>query len=320
MSESADYSPGDWAGYDFSAARKAYDVHVDRSYNDAKEENVRAADLVPASIRTDAEETLSIGLDLTGSMGEWISVIVSKMPYMEHECKEYLGEKMEISFAGIGDAHSDEYPIQIRPFTKGTNLKKELDELVIERGGGSQSRESYELTCLYYARNVEMPKAKSPILILIGDEAFHPTVLKKHAKLAHIALESDMDAEEVFDELTQKYSVYLIRKPYTSRCGDLRDADIQKKWEDILGGERIAILPAPDRVVDVIFGILAKEKNRIDYFRKEIEERQRKDQVETVYKSLKTIHAIPSSLPKNDSGKSMFFKPVKGTPTKHLLP
>lgn len=319
MSENADYSPDEWAGYDFSSARKAYDVHVDRSYNEAKEENVRAADLVPLSIKSKAKETLSIVFDVTGSMGNWASLIRGKFPYLEHECKEYLGNDMEINFAAVGDAYADEYPIQVRPFGRGKALWEELPKLIIEGGGGSQSRESYELMCLYYSRNVELPNCKNPILILIGDEAFHPTVLRKHAKLVNISLESDMGAEEIFDEVTQKYSVYLIRKPYTSRSGDLKEADIHKKWEDILGGERIGILNTPESVVDLIFGILAKEKNRIEYFKKEIEGRQRPDQVATVYKALKTIHSVPSALPK-DNGKSVFHKFIKGTPTKHLLP
>lgn len=320
MSETSDYSPGEWSGYNFESARKSYDVHVDRSYNDAKSDNVRAVDLVPLNIKSDAEETLTILCDVTGSMGKWPATIFSKLPYMDHECREYLGQGMEISFAAVGDAYADSYPIQIRPFKKGVALKEELEKLVVEGGGGSQSRESYELTCLYYLKNAIMPKAKHPIMIIIGDEAFHPKVLKKHAKLANVTLESEsMTAEAIFEELTKKFSVYLIRKPYTSKCGDLRDNEIHEKWEEVLGGERIAILPDPDRVVDTIFGILAKEKNRVDYFRKEIEGRQKKDQIDTVYKSLKTIHALPSSLPA-DKGKSIFHEFIKGTPTKHLLP
>jgi hypothetical protein len=72
-------------------------------------------------------------------------------------------------------------------------------------------------------------------------------------------------------------------------------------------------------VVDVIFGILAKETNKIDYFKDEIEGRQRPDQVDTVYKSLKTIHALPAEV-KDSGGKSVFRNPVKGNKTKRLLP
>ena len=95
----------------------------------------------------------------------------------------------------------------------------------------------------------------------------------------------------------------------------------------MLGAEHIAMLPSADRVVDVIFGILAQEKNRVDYFRKELEGRQRPDQVDTVYKSLKTIHAIPANAtpsapidPVANKGKSVMHKSLKGTATKKLLP
>ena len=47
-------------------------------------------------------------------------------------------------------------------------------------------------------------------------------------------------------------------------------------------------------MVDVIFGILAKDTGRVDYFRKEIEARQKAGQVKTVYKALETVHALPS--------------------------
>jgi hypothetical protein len=302
MSESSDYSPGEWVGYDFTAAKKTYDVHVGRSYSDAKADHKRAADLVPAMISTESKAPLSILIDVTGSMGSWPATMFSKLPYME------------ISFSAVGDAHSDEYPIQVRPFSKGRDLESELKELVIEGGGGGQDTESYELTALYYARNVKMPNAIKPILILIGDESYYSTISKVHAKLAHVTLEEySINTKDVFKELREKYSVYLIRKPY-----DRDDSKIRNKWIELLGEERIATLPSADRVVDVIFGILAKEKNMVSYFKKEIEERQRKDQVDTVYKSLETIHLLPTNSESSD-GKSVFHTNMKGKPTKHLL-
>lgn len=316
MSETSDYTPGDWAGYDFDAARKVYDVHVGRSYNDAVVDNKRASDLVPLSITTESPAPLTILIDVTGSMGTWPATMFSKLPYMDNECREYLGQDMEISFAAVGDAHSDSYPIQIRPFAKGRDLETELKELVVEGGGGGQSSESYELTALYYARNVKMPNATRPILILIGDESYYSTISKIHAKLAHVTLEEySINTKDVFKELQEKYSVYLIRKPYDNGG----DAAIRAKWVDLIGEERIATLPSADRVVDVIFGILAQEKNMVNYFKKEIEDRQRKDQVDTVYKSLATIHAISAKIEPTD-GKSVFHTHMKGKPTKHLMP
>lgn len=323
MSETADYSPGDWKGHDFNSARKAYDVHVGRSYGDAVSSAKKAEDLVPESICTDSDAPLMILCDVTGSMGSWPATIFSKLPYLDLEGKEYMGPNMAISFAAVGDAHSDKYPIQVRDFKNGLDLEKELKELIIEGNGGGQCSESYELTALYYARNAKMPNAKRPIMIIIGDEGYYETITKAHAKFAHVKLENDrINTDELFKELQDKYSVYLIRKPYDSGS---EEKSIQKRWEELIGKEHIAMLPAADRVVDVIFGILAQEKNRVDYFRKEIEDRQRPDQVNTVYKSLKTIHSIPAKASdpvdvKNNKGKSVLHSSIKGSPTKRLLP
>src|SRR4029079_9362014 len=94
--------------------------------------------------------------------------------------------------------------------------------------------------------------------------------------------------------------------------------DVYDRWVKILGAGRIAFLPTADRVVDVIFGILAKEADKVDYFREYIEGRQRPDQVATVYKSLLTVHAEdPASKPK--PGSSTMHKPTGGKRSKGLL-
>ncbi|MFK5019522.1 hypothetical protein ACI4CV_27385, partial [Klebsiella pneumoniae] len=82
--------------------------------------------------------------------------------------------------------------------------------------------ETYELAALYYARNVTLDKAINPILILIGDEGYHDTIAPDYAKNdAKVVLPSRINTSQVFEELKQKYAVYLIRKPYGSSTGDL---------------------------------------------------------------------------------------------------
>lgn len=312
MTESADYNPGHWRGHDFGSARKHFDRHAGRSYDDAKTSGKKSKDLIVSSLVTESPAPLLILCDVTGSMGEWPAVIFSKLPYLELEGQEYLGKDMEICFGAVGDAFSDEYPLQIRPFTKGVDLKKRLEELVIEGQGGGQTTESYELAALYCARNISMPKAIHPILIFIGDEQPYDFVDKAHAKgLASVTLQGRLSTKEIFEELKQKYAVYLIRKPYhLSSENDISDTDlrIHRAWAQLLGEDHICDLPKADRVVDVIFGILAKETGRIEYFREEIEGRQKPGQVEMAYKSLRTIHALPSKGSKTPTGHSVTRK------------
>ena len=327
MSESGDFDPGPWAGHDFKSAYQRYDSHVGRSYADAAADSKPALDLIEKSIKTNCTNPLVIWSDVTGSMGEWPKVMFSKLPYLELEAKEYLGKDLEIAFGAIGDANkNDKYPLQIRPFTKGTALKTRMEELVIEGGGGGGGDETYELAGLYSLHNISMPNAVKPILIIIGDEKPYDTISTEMAeKVALVKLEKRASTSEVFERLKDKFSVYLIRKPYNAVAGDAmsdEDKEFRKRWIALLGADHVVELPDAKRVVDVIFGILARETGRIEYFREEIEGRQDADQVKTVYKSLATIHKLPAAGKPVDRGNSILKLPegkAKGDVSRKLL-
>jgi len=318
MSESGDYNPGVWKGHDFKSARATYDAYVGRSYSDAVAAGKGTKDLIAENVKTNSSAPLIIVVDETGSMGDWPATIFSKLPYLENEGKEYLGDDFEICFMAIGDAYcsNEKYPLQVRPFAKGLELKDRLKELVIEGGGGGQTTETYELAALFAAQKVEMPKAVKPVIIFIGDEQCYDTISPDHAKkLLGIDLQRSLSTEAVFKQLKDKYSVYVIRKPYGSSSGNTlseEDRRISAHWARLIGDDHISNLPEASRVVDVIFGILAKETGRIAYFEHELEDRQTTDQVKAVYKSLATIHKIPDAVrATSGAGKSVLRKSMK---------
>ncbi|MGD9713510.1 MAG: hypothetical protein AB7V46_15805 [Thermomicrobiales bacterium] len=177
MSESSDYSPAPWAaGHDFATNKRGYmDNVVARGAVNPASIGLDPHNLAPDHLTCDCESPLVIACDVTGSMGVWPATIFSKLPYLEHEGKEYLGQDMQISFVAIGDANkSDRYPLQVRPFAAGADLKDSLEKLIVEGGGGGGGEESYDLAALYYARNCEMPNAiRKPIFIFIGDEGIY---------------------------------------------------------------------------------------------------------------------------------------------------
>lgn len=291
MSESADYDPGPWKGHSFTDARKAYDTHAGRSYSDAVDKGKDPYSLVPDFIETDSDAPLSIVCDVTGSMGTFPATIFSKLAYVDIEGKSYLGSGMKTSFAAVGDAAAgDTYPLQVRGFVTGKVMETELKELIIEKGGGNGDKESYELPMLYYARNVRMPNANGkPIFIMIGDEGCYDQASSKYAKFFKGTLQDDVPIAQVVAELKTKYAVYLIRKEYQSAS---HETGIHEKWVELLGADHVVMLPDPARVVDVIFGILAKETGKVDYFRRELKDRQDPDQVKTVMTSLKSINLL----------------------------
>ena len=324
MSEAGDYDPGPWQGANFTSLRHDYDVHVGRSYSDAKSTGKTVNN--PSKLITKSEAPVVISCDVTGSMGDWPATIFGKLPYLDLEGKEYLGPTMEISFVAQGDAFSDNYPLQVRPFASGLELEKELKELIIEGNGGGNGGESYDLPALYYARHVEMPNAIHPIFIFIGDEPLYKTSIADKAKAVGISMDKNMPIEDVIKELQKKFAVYLVQKSYGSG-GDSSDSSVTRQWEKLLGEDYIAQLPEASRVVDVIFGIFAKEVGRIDYFTKELQGRQTSAQVKTVMKSLQSIHLTsPKSMKKLPAPRSRGASVTRRTkggndakPTKSLL-
>jgi hypothetical protein len=343
MSESADFDPGPWKGHDFRDAYDHYDTHVGRSYSDppAASRHSRRASVSSSSVPSTPKKTLEdvrealvssncrnplvIFCDVTGSMKDWPRIIFSKLPYLDLEGKEYLGEDMEIAFGAVGDVFSDEYPLQIRAFGSGPVLKDRILELEPEGGGGGTMSESYDVAALYALHNINIPKAVKPIIIFIGDEKpYDEVAVDTAASYAGVTLQRQILTEKIFDQLKKKFSVYLIRKPYGSSDGNSRsasDEEIHARWLGLLGADHICDLPVPERVVDVIFGILARETGRIEYFKEEIEGRQKEDQVATVYKSLASIHTDVGSARKGarSMGQSIMKIEHKGPHTKSLL-
>jgi len=299
MSESGDFDPGEWGSSrrNFNDERRDYEEHarvrreaaLSRSYaypssttsprrrRSSASSAIENLDLVPTSLSTNSESPLVVAIDNSFSMGVWTSIVFGKCAYLDIEGKEYLGQDREISFAAVGDIFSDQYGFQARPFTSGLDLKKRLKELVIEENGGPSYRESYDICSLYYARNTQMPNVTGkPPFIFIGDEGMYDVIDKDKAKkYAKVHLEGRVNTADVMEELKNKFSVYLIRKPYKNPLENRAENDaILHQWQTYIGKDHIANLTDPQRVLDVIFGILAKEKGKIDYFQKEIEERQ----------------------------------------------
>lgn len=301
MSESGDYTPAPhWGGYDFASAKRAYtDKVVARGPVTPAAIGLDPTNLVPDKLVSEAEAPFIVCVDVTGSMGEWPATIFSKLPYLEHEGKEYLGQDMEISFAAIGDhTQGDKYPLQVRPFVKGTDLKDALEKLIHEKGGGGDSEESYELAACFYGEHCECPNAvRKPLMIFIGDEGIHSVMTEDDAnKWCKTKISKRTTPQELFVKLRQKFEVYIIRKPYNcdAQKSSPQNDRIQQQWEELLGVDHVIALPDASRVVDVIFGILGMFTGRYDDFVKELKERQGKDadgdkKINVVLNSLKSV-------------------------------
>jgi hypothetical protein len=334
MSESADYTATSWVpSHDYKDARAAYTSSVvDRSYSAATAARVSARDLVLPDLNIDTP-SLIVVTDVTGSMGKWPAVMFGKLPYLRHELKQYLGEDAKLIMAAVGDAYSDNYPLQIKkPADTFEEAKEALEGLVIEGNGGGQTKESYELAAAYFATVPNVARSVRPILVFIGDEHPYDTINADQLRALGVTDAETRSTADAFTTLNSMYEVFLIHKPYGSSTSmDSITASVRDTWRPLLPPEHIIPLDAPERVVDVMFGILAAASGKVDSFKKELTDRQTPEQVRTVmtalhdlYGSIKktnyTLPKMPTTVTKQlGSGKSTMHTASHGRATKPLL-
>ena len=120
--------------------------------------------------------------DVTGSNIDFARVVYDKLPmfYGQIEQKGYLKD-FAISFIAVGDAYTDEYPLQVCDFAKGIELDSWIEKIGLEGAGGGQRMESYELAAYYLYKNAKFKAGSEPIIFFIGDEKPDPTVNKDQA-------------------------------------------------------------------------------------------------------------------------------------------
>lgn len=128
---------------------------------------------------------------------------------------------------------------------------------MVEGGGGGQTYESYELAAGYFLKAVEVARNVKPVLVFIGDEMPYDRLNADQLMALGIRdASSSMNTEELFKQLAEVYDVYLIHKPYgNSPSGTTKE--VAAVWEKLLPENHVVPLQAPERVVDVLFGILA---------------------------------------------------------------
>lgn len=293
---SDDSTPRDsGAGYSYSSARGAYDPgpagsgsskSSGRSY--ARKSAVEKYPL-DKKITTQSPTPLVVAVDVTGSMADWPQLIFEKLPLLYNEVKRYMPE-VEISFAAVGDAYCDNYPIQIQDFGKDKDLDAKINALYPEGGGGGTSQESYELTALFYNKNCEMPKAKKPIFIFAGDEGFYKNLdASTIEKYLGGSEAKSTTGKQIMEELASKYDTYLLHKEYEGS-----DDAIVAQWKGAIGNQRVLKLDDPRRIVDCIIGIVAAAAGNFVDFSKRLSTRQTDDQVKSVMGTLRKVSTAPS--------------------------
>jgi hypothetical protein len=232
-----------------------------------------------------SENPLIIAVDVTGSMQSWPSEIFDRLPLLFQTLSQYK-EDLEISFAAIGDARCDNWPLQATQFAKGFDLETQLNALYGE-GGGGDVPESYGIFAYWALHHVAVPRAERPFLIVFGDAPMHPTILEGEVRrVLGGAIAEPADAIATWRQVCRTWNTWFLRRP-----GGTRGDEVDQQWAQAIGVQQIVHMDDEQRAVDYAMGLVARSWGHFDDFATNMNARQDGGKVSELAKRVSAIEA-----------------------------
>ena len=214
----------------------------------------RDSDIHPDSL------AIAVFLDETGSMGRIPEVLVrEKLGPLMNTLIDHGVPHPQILFGGIGDHHSDSYPLQVGQFESGTaELDQWLTGLYLEGNGGGQNRESYTLAWLFAARHTSCDcfekRGQKGFLFTIGDEAAWDVLQADALKaIMGYAEAQDLTDQQLLEEVQRSYHVFHI---HVNEGSYRNDKSVLGYWKKMLA-ERLIVLEDYNAIAETIASAVA---------------------------------------------------------------
>jgi hypothetical protein len=207
-------------------------------------------------------ESLAIGvlLDETGSMGSIPEMLVRhKLGNLMNTLIDHGVPDAHVLFGGIGDHYSDRSPLQVGQFESGTDeLNRWLTKIFLEGNGGGQSKESYSLAWLFFARHTSIDcfekRNQKGFLFTIGDEGVHKALERDFlTNLLGYPFYEDIPAEQLLAEAQRMYHVFHLHVTETSVGGS---GVIIDGWRKLLQ-EGLIIVEDYNNIAEIIASTVA---------------------------------------------------------------
>ncbi len=196
-------------------------------------------------------------LDVTGSMGkipeELARQELPKFMKLIVDCKV---PDPQVLFMAVGDATSDRAPLQVGQFETTAELMDQwLTYSFIERGGGGQNCESYELALYLLAEHTDLDcfvkRQKRGYLFMTGDELPYPAVSRHQVEsLVGDRLDEDVPLDAVVAAVQETYHPFFLipDRQRRQRC--------EGAWRKVLG-DHVICMEAPRDTCYTAAGLLA---------------------------------------------------------------
>ena len=185
---------------------------------------------------------IAFALDVTGSMGNIPELLARKeLPTFMKLLTDCRIPDPQVLFMAIGDAASDNAPLQVGQFETTADLMDQwLTWSYLEGGGGGSGSESYELAFYVLAQHTDLDcwvkRKKKGYLFMTGDELPYPAVSRHQIEaLIGQKLDEDIPIEEVIAAASETYNLFFLIPDLArrKRC--------EKRWRELLGDHVICM-------------------------------------------------------------------------------
>lgn len=192
-----------------------------------------------------------LALDVTGSMGSACDECAASVANLMKDLYEKF-EDVEVCVMGVGDLECDDSPLQVSQFESDVRVAKQMQEIYLEKGGGSNSYESYTAPWyfgLYHTRLDCFDKqGRKGVIITMGDEPLNPALNKRDVEhFLGVGLEEQVELKtnKLYKEASKKFDIYHIsveddRTNYNSDRGSYED-QVDKSFKDVIGDDHYLV-------------------------------------------------------------------------------
>lgn len=221
--------------------------------------------------RDSADHPNSLGvvfaLDVTGSMGAIPELLArQELPTFMKLLTACGIPDPQLMFMAIGDANSDDAPLQVGQFESTAELMDQwLTWSYLEGGGGGTGSESYELAFYVLAKHTDMDcwakRKKKGYLFMTGDELPYPAISRYQIEgLIGEKLDADIPIEEAIAAAAENYNLFFLIPDLArrQRC--------EARWRELLG-DHVICMEAPEdtcAVAAAIVGLTEKALPDVD--------------------------------------------------------
>ncbi|MCP3097469.1 VWA domain-containing protein [Myxococcus sp. K15C18031901] len=171
----------------------------------------RDSDVHPQSL------AVVMALDVTGSMGNIPEILARQtFPSFMKDLMEAGIPDPQVLFMAVGDAVNDDAPLQVGQFESSEQqMDQWLTWMFLERGGGGNDFESYELGMYFAARHTAMDcfekRGKKGYFFMTGDEPADDEVSRTHvANLIGDDLDASIGLTDAIDELSRTFHPFFL--------------------------------------------------------------------------------------------------------------